>query len=544
MAVITLILLLLAVSAALYLLALRLHVPHPVLLVIGGLLLAITPGLPRARLDPDIIFLVFVPPLLYRTALTTSWRDFRGNLRSILLLGIGLVIVTILVVAIVATRIVPLTRPTAFLLGAIVAPPDPVAATAVMRELDVPPVIETLLEGEGLINDATALVSYRQGVEAVTSGRFHLSQAAVRFVVAAFGGVAIGLAIGVAVGFLRRHIDHSAEVENTISLLTPFVAYLPADHLDMSGVLAVVATGLYLGRAGPRVVSPETRVQAAEVWDLATFLLEGLIFILIGLDLPIVTADLPNGDLMRLTKAGLLISAAAIALRMAWVFPSAYLPRRFVTWLGRDANYPPWKNVFFVGWAGMRGADSLVIALALPLETAAGHPFPDRSAIIYLTFVIILVTLVAQGLTLSPMIRWLRLGGQGAKVIEEEETIARLRATQAGLARLEALIESTKDPNIREAAHELRQRHVHKLHRYESRQRHTRHERDEAANDAYRKARGEEIAAERRELVGLRDEGVIGDDVMRRVQRDLDLEQMLIGASEETLADNEDQGGV
>ncbi len=544
MAVITLILLLLAVSAALYLLAMRLHVPHPVLLVIGGLLLAITPGLPRARLDPDIIFLVFVPPLLYRTALTTSWRDFRANLRSILLLGIGLVIVTILVIAMVANRIVPLTRPTAFLLGAIVAPPDPVAATAVMRELDVPPVIETLLEGEGLINDATALVSYRQGVEAVTSGQFHLSQAAVHFVVAAFGGIAIGLAIGVAVGFLRRHIDHSAEVENTISLLTPFVAYLPANHLDLSGVLAVVATGLYLGRAGPRVVSPETRVQAAEVWDLTTFLLEGLIFILIGLDLPIVTADLPNGDLMRLTKAGLLISAAAIALRMAWVFPSAYLPRRFVTWRGGDANYPPWKNVFFVGWAGMRGADSLVIALALPLETAAGHPFPDRSAIIYLTFVIILVTLVAQGLTLSPMIRWLRLGGQGAKVIEEEETIARLRATQAGLARLEALIKSAKDPNIREAAHELRQRHVHKLHRYESRQRHTRHERDEAVNDAYRKARGEEIAAERRELVGLRDEGVIGDDVMRRVQRDLDLEQMLIGASEETLKDDKDQGGV
>ncbi len=544
MAVITLILLLLAVSAALYLVAMRLHVPHPVLLVIGGLLLAITPGLPRARLDPDIIFLVFVPPLLYRTALTTSWRDFRANLRSILLLGIGLVIVTILVIAMVANRIVPLTRPTAFLLGAIVAPPDPVAATAVMRELDVPPVIETLLEGEGLINDATALVSYRQGVEAVMSGQFHLSQTAVHFVVAASGGIAIGLAIGVAVGFLRRHIDHSSEVENTLSLLTPFVAYLPADHLDLSGVLAVVATGLYLGRAGPRVVSPETRVQAAEVWDLTTFLLEGLIFILIGLDLPIVTADLPNGDLMRLTKAGLLISAAAIALRMAWVFPSAYLPRRFVTWLGRDANYPPWKNVFFVGWAGMRGADSLVIALALPLETAAGHPFPDRSAIIYLTFVIILVTLVAQGLTLSPMIRWLRLGGQGAKAIEEEETIARLRATQAGLARLDALIKNTKEPNIREAAHELRQRHVHKLHRYESRQRHTRHQRDEALNDAYRKARGEEIAAERRELVGLRDEGVIGDDVMRRVQRDLDLEQMLIGASEETLKDDEDQEGV
>jgi Na+/H+ antiporter len=543
MAAVTLILLLLAVAAGLYLLARWINVPHPVLLVIGGLVLALMPGLPHARLDPDIIFLIFVPPLLYRAAITTSWRDFRANLRSILLLAIGLVIATIITIAIVAHRLVSLSWPAAFLLGAIVAPPDPVAATAVMRELNAPPVIDTILEGEGLVNDATALIAYRQGVEAVTSGQFHLGTTTIRFVIAAVGGVAIGLAVGAVIGWLRRHIEHSPEVENTISLLTPFVAYLPADHLGLSGVLAVVAVGLYLGREGPKIVSPETRVQAAGVWDLATFLLEGLIFILIGLELPLVKADLPNGELIRLTVDGILISLAAIIVRLMWMFPGAYLPRRFDAWRGQDPNYPRWQYVLFIGWAGMRGADSLVIALALPLETAKGHPFPERSAIIYLTFIVILVTLVAQGLTLQPIIRWLGLHGEGADEIEQEETLARLRVTQAGLARLDRIIKQSKDRVLVNAAHELRGHHVHRLHRYEARHRHRRHNRDEALNEAFKKARAEMIAAERRQLVKLRDEGAIGDDVMRRVQRDLDLEQMLVGASEESLESLEDAPG-
>jgi monovalent cation/hydrogen antiporter len=531
---VALILTLLAATAALNLAARRLNIPHPVLLVLGGVALALTPGLPHARLDPDIVFLIFVPPLLYRTAITTSWRDFRGNLRTILLLAVGLVIATIGAVATVAHRLIPaLAWPAAYLLGAIVAPPDPVAATAVIRRLDTPRTIDTILEGEGLVNDATALIAYRMSVDAVSSGAFAPVAAALHFVLAAAGGIAIGLAAGAGIAWLRRHLRHAPEVENTISLLTPFIAYIPAARLGLSGVLAVVAVGLYLGREAPKIVAPDTRLEASSMWDMTTFLLEGLIFILIGLDLPLVTGDLPAGSLGRFTVFGIVISAVAIVVRMVWMFPGAYLPRRFDEWRGRHPDYPPWRHVLFVGWAGMRGADSLVIALALPLTTAAGRPFPGRSVIVFVTFIVILVTLVAQGLTLTPLIRWLGLHDDGSG--QDEETVARLQTAKAGLAKLDELV--ADEGELAAAARALRGRHIHRVHRFESRRRHTRHERDEAYIDAWRKARSEMIAAERRELVRLRDDGTIADDVMRRVQRDLDLEQMLVGASDESLED-------
>jgi CPA1 family monovalent cation:H+ antiporter len=535
MTVVALILILLGAAAALQLAAQRLHVPPPVLLVIGGLLLAVTPGLPRARLDPDIVFLLFVPPLLYRAALTTSWRDFRAHLRSILLLAVGLVLATILATAAVAHRIVPgLSWPSALLLGVIISPPDPVAATAVLRNLDAPRDIATVLEGEGLVNDATAFVGYRMGVDAVESGRFSPGEATVRFLVAAAGGIGVGLLAGVLIASLRRHVAHAPEVENTVSLLTPFVAFIPADRLGLSGVLAVVAVGLYLGREGPRIVSPDTRMQAANMWDVMTFVLEGLIFILIGLDLPLVTQDLAGSSVASLTLYGVVISATAMAVRMLWIFPAAYLPRRFDEWRGRETHYPSWRGVFFAGWAGIRGADSLVIALALPLTTTAGRPFPGRSPIIYVTFVVILVTLVFQGLTLAPLVRWLAQHTDGEDVEQDEETLARLRIAKAGLARLDELI--AQDPRHADAARRLRTHHAHRVHRYEHRRRHTRHERDEAEAQAARAARAEMLQAERRELVRLRDDGTISDDVMRRVQHELDLEQMLIGTGDEPLA--------
>jgi monovalent cation/hydrogen antiporter len=534
---VALILTLLAATAALNVAARRLNVPHPVLLVVGGIVLALTPGLPHARLEPDIVFLIFVPPLLYRAALNTSWRDFRTNLRTILLLAVGLVIVTIGAVAAAAHWLLPeLAWPAAFLLGAIVAPPDPIAATAVISRLDTPRTIDTILEGEGLVNDATALIAYRMGVDAATSGTFAPASAAWHFCLAAAGGIAIGLAVGALIAWLRRHLAHAPEVENTISLLTPFMAFIPANRLGLSGVLAVVAVGLYLGREGPRIVAPDTRLQASSMWDMTTFLLEGLIFILIGLDLPLVTRELSAGSLKQFTLDGLVISGAAIAVRMAWMFPGAYLPRRFDQWRGRDPAYPPWRHVLFVGWAGMRGADSLVIALALPLTIASGQGFPGRSVIIYLTFIVILVTLVAQGLTLTPLIAW--LGLRGDRSGEDEEVIARLETARAGLARLDTLIRD--DRRLAPAARALRERHVHRVHRFESRRRHARHDRDEAYRDTWRAARAEMIAAERRELVRLRDNGTIADDVMRRIQRDLDLEQLLVGASDESLEDSRD----
>jgi CPA1 family monovalent cation:H+ antiporter len=520
MAAVTLILLLLGAAAALNVLAERLNIPHPVLLVLGGLGLALIPGLPTARLDPEVIFLIFVPPLVYRAALTTSWRDFRGHLRSILLLAIGLVTVTIVAVAFVAREIMPaLPWTAALLLGAIVAPSDPVSATAAIRRLDTPRNVDTILAGEGLVNDATALVAYRMTVDAVSSGTFPPFGVALgRLAIVAAGGIGIGLAAGVVVGWLRRRLAHAPEVENTISLLTPFAAFIPADRLGVSGVLAVVAAGLYLGRRAPRIVSPETRIQSGNMWDMMTFVLEGLIFILVGLDLPIVTRNLTSGTVHTLIRSSLVISAVAIGVRLLWIFPGTYLPRRLDAWLGRKPDYPPWRNVLFVGWAGMRGADSLVIALALPLTIASGRPFPARDAIIFVTFVVILVSLVAQGLSLTPLIRWLGIGESRPSAEEKEEAIARQRIEKAGVARLDQIIRH--NPSLAPAARHLRTHHV-------KRQRHE----DEAAS----RVRADMIAAERRELVRLRDRGVIGDDVMRVVQHDLDLEQMLVGASDETL---------
>jgi monovalent cation/hydrogen antiporter len=526
MAAVTLILILLGAAAALNVVAERLNIPHPVLLVLGGLGLALIPRLPTARLDPQIVFLIFVPPLIYRAALTTSWRDFREHLRSILLLAVGLVLVTIVAVAYVARAIVPaLPWAAALLLGAIVAPSDPISATAAIRGLDTPRNVDTVLAGEGLVNDATALVAYRMTVDAVSSGAFHpLGFAVARLAIVAAGGIGVGLAAGVAIGWLRRRLALAPEVENTISLLTPFAAFIPADRLGVSGVLAVVAAGLYLARKGPHIVSPETRIQSGNMWDMMTFVLEGLIFILVGLDLPLVTHNLTGDAIPGLIRSALVVSAVAIGVRLIWIFPGTYLPRRLDEWLGRNADYPPWRNVLFVGWAGMRGADSLVIALALPLTVANGRPFPARDAIIFVTFIVILVSLVAQGLSLLPLIRWLGIDRSGPGEEEKEEETARKRIEKAGVARLDQIIR--RNPSLAPAARHLRTHHVRRRPRE-----------DEAAS----RVRADMIAAERKELVNLRDRGVIGDDVMRVVQHDLDLEQMLVGASDETL-DTPDAG--
>jgi CPA1 family monovalent cation:H+ antiporter len=539
MSAVSLILLLLAASAALDILSGKLGVPHPVLLVLAGLVLAVTPGLPRATLDPDIVFLIFVPPLLYWAALTTSWRDFRRSLRSITLLAVGLVAATIVAVAGVSHATADLTWPVAFVLGAIVAPPDAVATVAVTRDLRVPKEITTLLEGESLVNDATALVAYRIAVDATVSGHFSLSSAAVQFVIAGLGGIAVGLGIGVAIAWLRRRLPQVPEVENTISLLTPFATYIPAYHLGLSGVLAVVTVGLYLGRQGPRLLSPATRIEAVSMWKMVTYLLEGLIFILIGLDLPIVTRGLAAHSLSKAIWYGVIVSATTIAVRLAWTFPGAYVPRLIDRWLGKPTDFPPPANVLFVGWAGMRGADSLVIALALPLTTAAGAPFSARDLVIFITFTVILVTLVLQGLTLRPVIRL--LGLRGDETDEREATEARLRTAEAGMERLDDIIERRTD--LVETARSLRARHRHRIHRYKARQQQRTHQRDESAAAAYRAVRKEMIDAERDQLIRLRDDGVISDDVMRRIQRDLDLEQLLLESTGSTLESHDHENG-
>jgi Na+/H+ antiporter len=541
-----LVLLLLAVSAALQVIARRLRLPHPVLLVLAGAALALVPGLPRVTLDPETIFLVFVPPLLYHTAFNTSLRDFKAALGPIVRLGVLLVLVTIVAVAWVAHTVIPeMTWPVAFVLAAIVSPPDPVAATAVMRSADAPSAIVSILEGEGLVNDATALVAYRMAVAAAVTGTFSPERAGLGLLVTGAGGVAVGLAVGWLIGWVRRRLHGLPVVQNTISLLTPFAAYLPADIAGVSGVLSVVTVGLYLGRKAPTYVSAATRVQGEAMWAMLAFLLESLIFILIGLELPHAVRALHEHSLGTLLRYSLAITGVLVVVRMVWVFPSAYLPRLLTRPKRADGTrqreLPSWRWVAFVGWAGLRGGDSLVIALALPLTVAAGGPFPARDLIIFVTFAVIFATLVVQGLSLRPVLHLLNLGED--EHMATEEAHARRVAAEAALRRLEEV--ATGDDVHPRVVDQLRRREQARARGWAARDR----ERHGAADEehralttggdheretqSYRTLRTEMIDAQRRAVVELRDRDVIGDDVLRRVQRDLDLETMQLEASDD-----------
>ncbi len=531
------ILILLAAVAALATLADRIKVPYPILLVLGGLVLGFVPErvLPRVELDPDVVFLLFLPPLLYVSALFTSWRDFRANLRPISLLAVGLVLMTTCVVAAVAHWAIGLPWAAAFVLGAIVSPTDAIAATAVAQRLGVPRRIVTVLEGESLVNDATGIVAYRIAVTAVVTGAFSLWQAGLQFVIGAIGGVAVGLGVGWLVLWARRHVSDDPSVQNTISLLTPFAAYLLAEEpshyvwerLDLpgdfafSGVLAVVAAGLYLGRRAPYVISPETRLQGYAFWDLVTFLLNGLIFSLIGLQLGGIVERLLADSPDTLTTLGLyagLISLTVILVRFLWVFPATYAPR----WLSRSLRErdpsPPPRAVSVIAWTGMRGVISLAAALALPLTIEGGAPFPNRNLIIFLTFCVILATLVVQGLTLPALIRALGLEDDGTA--EREEIVGRIEVAKAALDRIEELAE---EEWVREDTTErMRGIYNHRRSRFAARSDGAEVE-DRSA--AFQRFLREVLHAQRETLVRLRDEGEIGDEAMHRIERDLDLEE-------------------
>jgi monovalent cation/hydrogen antiporter len=545
-----LILVLLAVAAVLRMVADRLRVPYAALLVVGGLLLALVPALPRVELSPDTLFLVFVPPLLYSGSRRFPLRDFRRQLGPIVRLAVLMVAVSTAAVAVVAHALDPaFTWAAAFTLGAIVSPPDPVAVLSIMRSLRVPQPIESILEGEGLFNDATALVIYRIAVGVAVTGAFSPGRAALQFLLGGAGGIAIGLAVAVIVLRIHRWVRSVPVVENTVSLLTPFAAYLSAQSLGASGVLAVVAAGMYVGRAAARVVSPATAFQTEGMWTVVTFLLESLVFILVGLELPYVTRALQHYALATLVREAAIVSACVVLVRLAWVMPSTYIGRTLGRWLrGKDEPLPPWRWVLFVGWAGVRGGDSLVIALAVPAITASGAPFPARDQILFITFGVILVTLVLQGPTLAPLIRALALRADSHQ--EDEEAHARLVATEAALRSLdEPVIAGSSYPEV---ARYLQQRYRQRARRWAAReskqlegrghdfvQGHTiaapSHEAgvlDERRIVEYRRLRSQSIDAERRAVIGLRDQGVIGDDVMRRIQRDLNLEAMLLDTRE------------
>lgn len=508
---------LLAAVAALALLARRWQVPYPILLVIGGLVLALIPGLPRVRLNPELVFVFFLPPLLYPAALFTSWRDFRANLGSISLLAIGLVLFTTVVIAWVAHALTGMPWAAGFVLGAIVSPPDAVAATAIAHRLRLPQRIVTILEGESLVNDATALVIYRFAVAAVLSGSFSLSGAAARFVVAGVGGVLLGLLIGFAISKVHAHLD-DPPVQVTISLLTPFAAYLPADRMGLSGVLAVVTAGLYLGWRAPEIVTARMRLQSFPVWGMVVFLLNGLIFILIGLQLPEVIGNLAGRSKWELAWHALAISAAVIVVRMVWVFSSASLPGAPVRQVCSD-----WRQAGIIAWTGMRGVVSLAAAMALPLRLPDGSPFPGRDLILFLTFSVILTTLVLQGLSLPRIIRWLNVVDDGAS--EREERQARLKANEAALARLSELAGSTGG----RALERLRAEYEDRIRQLQVFGAESESAKGNVPTDGYESLLREALKTERQIILRLRNERVINDAVLRRIQRDLDFAEGRLG---------------
>lgn len=513
------IVLLLGLVAALVVFAQKIDMPYPVVLVLAGLALSFVPHLPQVKLNPDIVFYFFLPPLIYPAAFFTSWRDFRKNLRGILLLAIGLVLVTMVTIAWVAHSLIPsIPWAAAFALGAIVSPPDAVAATAVIRRVSVPRRIAVILEGESLVNDATALVALQFAVAALMTGTFSLGQAAGRFVIVAVGGIAFGLLVGYIARWLHRHLD-DPPVQITISLLTPFAAYLSAERLHVSGILAVVSAGMYLGWHAPVVMSARFRLQAYAFWEMVVFLLNGFVFIVIGLQLPGILHELRGESLLRLIDDALFVSVAAILVRIGWVFAATYLPRSLSEKLRRHDPYPDWRTVAVVAWAGMRGVISLAAAFALPFVLLNGNPFPGRNYILFLTFCVILATLVFQGLTLPVLIRKLGVKDDGS--IDEEERLARLAANKAAMELIKDLSAKGEFPS--DAVDRLNLEYDERVQQLELCRDNPEECRGEIATPQYQRLQQKALDAERETIIRLRNQRVINDDALRRIQRDLDL---------------------
>jgi CPA1 family monovalent cation:H+ antiporter len=463
---------------------------------------------------------VFLPPLLYGAAFFTSLRDLRANLRPISMLAIGLVLATTVAVAVVAHAAVDgLSWGAAFVLGAIVSPTDPLAATAIARRIGVPRRLVTIVEGESLVNDGTALVLYRVAVAAVVSGSFSLWHAGMSFVANAAGGIAIGLAVGYVVRLLRRRLDHPP-TEITISLLTAYFAYLPAEALGVSGVLAAVTVGIYLGWHAPELITVQTRLMGGATWEILVFVANAALFVLVGLQLPLIVDGLGGRSTAFLVEVAALVAATVIAARLLWVIVLAYVEAGIKHLFGRGAELPRGRMKFLLGWMGMRGAVSLAAALALPFQTDTGRPFPERDLIVFLAFAVILVTLVLQGLSLPVLVRMLGIEDDGLE--QREESKARIRAAEAALLRMEELAD--EDWVNPETADRLRGLYAFRRGRFEARF----DDGDDGAIEdrslAYQRLRRELLDAERNEVVRLRNEGVINDAVMYRVTHDLDLE--------------------
>jgi monovalent cation/hydrogen antiporter len=515
---VTLLIALLLAATGLAIVARRLAIPYPILLVLGGLAIGFVPGLPRIELPPDVVFLLFLPPILFSAGYFTSVRDVKRWRRPIILLAVGLVLFTMVVVAVVLKALVPeLGWAAALTLGAIVAPPDAAAATTIFQRLGVPRRAVTILEGESLLNDATALVAYRLASMAAIGTAVSVVDAGSTFVIASVGGLLLGLAVGAVTAVVIRRVDDPV-FSVVLTFLAPLVAYLPAAELGLSGVISTVAAGIYLGVRAPREMSSSVRLSGEAGWQILLFLINGSVFILIGLQLPGVLAGLGGFSAGQLIGLAAAVSGAAVVARLVWVYPAAYLPRILSAGIREREEAPTRSGIFLIGWAGMRGVVSLAAALALRAD------FPDRNLLIFLTFAVILVTLVGQGLTLPFLVSRLNLD-ESQTGVGREEAYARYVAADAATVRLGEL--AAEWPDHLELIDRLKGQ-------YEDRTRHAvvqKHAetRDDAADQElieHRQIRVAVLDAERESLLTLRDRGAIADEVYRVVERELDLEEV------------------
>ncbi|HEX5171210.1 MAG TPA: Na+/H+ antiporter [Cyclobacteriaceae bacterium] len=514
---IAIVIVILCVVTALAELTDKIRIPYPILLVLAGIAIGLFPGLPHIELEPELVFLVFLPPILYAAAWTTSWPDFKAAKRPITLLAIGCVIFTTCLVAIVAHHFIhELTWAEAFVLGAIISPPDAVAATAATKGAGLPRRVITILEGESLVNDATGLIAYRYAVAAITTGVFNVWSAGAQFLVVASGGIALGLFIGWLFTWIHRITPDNPTTDTTLTFITPYIAYLAGEYLHVSGVLSVVTAGLFLSWNSSEIFSQQLRLQATGTWNTVIFVLNGLIFILIGLQLPYILESIEAASFVTLLAYGGIVSLATIVGRIIWVYPGAFIPR--LNKKIRDSE--PGTNirlVTIVAWSGMRGVVSLAAALALPLALSNGETFHNRGLIIFLTFCVIFATLVLQGLTLRPLIRWLGIKPDAKE--RQDEMEIRLKIASAIIEHIEenySIALSDEVLNQIKTKYEIRIQRIRKDQRERL---------QEAEIIEFHRIQEELLKKERHYVLQLRKEGKISDEVMRRIEYELDLEE-------------------
>ena len=531
---------LLAIVGAVAWIAARLHLPPPILLVVAGIALALMPWVPSITLQPDVVLLVLLPPLIYFAAFTMSWQAFRANLRPILLLAFGCVIVTTIAVAGAAHWLLGFPLGVAFMLGAIVSPPDVVAPLAVAERLSIPRRIIAVLEGEGLVNDATALILFNLALTTVFTGRFSLPEAVVDFALVLVAETAWGFVVGYVILRLR-HLAAEPRLEVLLSLLTPFVAFWPPHALGGSGVLATVVSGLYVGSAGVALIRSNTRLQALFFWDVVNTVITGTIFLLTGLQARTVAAGLDAATLTHLVVNGVLVSAVVIVVRFLWVFPATYVPRWLFPRIAARDPAPNWRMPFVIAFTGVRGVVSLAAALSVPIAIASDVAFPRRDAVLVLTFVVIVVTLVAQGLTLPWVLKKLRLDKLGLAEVrrrKEREIYARMEAARAALAELDAAAKTHALPE--EVIAPWREREQLRIAQLEGER-----ERDGerfAASASMHRLELALVAAQRKRLNELLRSGEVSDAIRRRVERDLDLDEERLRGNLQGLAASGEDG--